>query len=412
MAHPTTHAGFDVERVRGDFPILSQRPGGNPLVYFDNAATGQRPAAVINAVRHFYEAENANVHRGVHYLSQMASERYETARENIARFLHAADPREIVFTYGTTDGINLVASSYGSLLQEGDEIVLTEMEHHSNIVPWQFLRERKGVKIKVVPVTDDGELDLDALGKLVNRRTKVVSVVHVSNSLGTINPVKEIGKLAHDAGAILVVDAAQSVPHFPVDVQDIGCDFLACSGHKAFGPTGIGALYGRYELLDRMPPYRGGGNMIRSVTFEKTTYAEPPEKFEAGTPHIAGAIGFGAAAEYLDRIDRDAACAHEHELLEYGLGILASIPGLRVIGRPKHRAGVLPFVMDSAHPHDIGQILDGEGIAIRAGHHCTQPLMKRFGLPATARASLAFYNTREELDRLGAALHKVNEVFG
>jgi cysteine desulfurase/selenocysteine lyase len=363
-------------------------------------------------VTHFYEAENANVHRGVHYLSQIASERYETARETVRRFINARDAKEIVFTYGTTDGLNLVASSYGELLGEGDEVVLTEMEHHSNIVPWQILRDRKGIEIKVVPVTDEGDLDLDAFKNLLTDRTKVVSVVYVSNSLGTINPIKEMAAMAHDAGAILVADAAQAAPHFRVDVQDLDCDFLAFSGHKAFSPTGIGALYGRPELLDKIPPYRGGGNMIRSVTFEKTTYADPPDKFEAGTTNIAGAIGLGAAAEYLERIDQVSAAQYERELLAYGLEALASVPGLRIIGRPKHRAGVMPFVMESAHPHDIGQILDGEGIAIRAGHHCTQPLMQRFGLPATARASLAFYNTREEIDSLVAALHKVNEVFG
>ena len=405
-------ARFDVDRVRADFPILAQQPYGHPLVYFDNAATGQRPQAVINAIRHFYEAENANVHRGVHYLSQMASERYETAREIERRFLNASDPREIVFTYGTTDGINLVASSYGQLLREGDEIVLTQMEHHSNIVPWQLLRDRKGVKIRVVPVTDEGELDLAAFRNLITDRTKVVSVVHVSNSLGTVNPIKEIARISHDAGAILVVDGAQAAPHFRIDVQDLGCDFFAYSGHKAFSGTGIGALYGRYELLDKIPPHRGGGNMIRSVTFEKTTYADPPDKFEAGTTNIAGAIGLGAAAEYLERLDLAAAAQYEHELIEYGIQVLESVPGVHLIGRPKQRAAVLSFVMDAAHPHDIGQILDSEGIAIRAGHHCTQPLMQRFGIPATARASLAFYNTREELDRIGAALHKVNEVFG
>jgi cysteine desulfurase/selenocysteine lyase len=407
-----TAAKFDVDHVRANFPILGQQPYGHPLVYLDNAATGQRPQPVINAIRHFYEAENANVHRGVHYLSQMASERYETARSIVRRFLNASDPREIVFTYGTTDGLNLVASSYGQLLREGDEIVLTQMEHHSNIVPWQLLRDRKGVKIKVIPVTDDGELDLGAFRNLITDRTKVVSVVYVSNSLGTINPIREIARIAHDAGAILVVDGAQAAPHFRIDVQDLGCDFFAYSGHKAFSGTGIGALYGRYDLLEKIPPYRGGGNMIRSVTFEKTTYADPPDKFEAGTTNIAGAIGLGAAAEYLQRLDLAAAAEYEHDLIEYGMQVLESVPGVRLIGRPRQRAAVLSFVMDAAHPHDIGQILDGEGIAIRAGHHCTQPLMQRFGIPATARASLAFYNTREEIDRLGAALHKVNEVFG
>ncbi len=407
-----TEPRFDVEAARAYFPILSSRVRGKPLVYLDNAASAQKPLAVIDAVRRFYDTENANVHRGVHYLSQIASERYEVARESLKRLLNARDVREIVFTSGATDAINLVATSFGqAFLKPGDEIVLTQMEHHSNIVPWQMLRDRAGVVLRIVPVTDTGELDLDAFDRLLTDRTKLVAMVYVSNTLGTINPVREIIAKAHARGAAVLLDCAQAAPHLRIDVQEIGCDFAAIAGHKMFGPTGIGILYGRAEWLDRMPPHRGGGNMIRSVSFEKTTYADFPARFEAGTPPIAGAIGLGAAADYLMSMDFRAAMAHEAQLLEYATDQVGAVPGLRIIGTAPEKVPVLSFTMDSAHAHDIGQVLDDDGIAIRAGHHCTQPLVQRFGVPATARASFAFYNTRGEVDALVAALHRVNEVF-
>lgn len=405
-------APLNVEKLRADFPILGLKPRGKDLIYLDNAATSQKPRQVIEAVRTYYEAENANIHRGLHYLSQLATEKYDQAREKVQRFVNAASPEEIVFTAGNTDGLNLVASSYGSLLKPGDEVVLTQMEHHSNIIPWQLLRERIGITIKVAPVTDAGELDFNAFLGLLTEKTKVVSVVHVSNALGTINPVKDIIRAGHEAGATVMLDAAQSAPHLDIDVQALDCDFLSFSPHKMLAPTGIGVLYGKAALLERMPPYRGGGGMIRSVSFDQSTFADPPEKFEAGTPNIAGAIGLGAAVDYLEDVGIDKIGAYESDLLKYATEALAEVPGLLIIGTAKHKAAVLSFVMENAHPHDIGQVLDGEGVAIRAGHHCTQPLMQRFGIPATARASLAFYNTREEVDRFVAALHKVNEVFG
>ena len=408
-----TSSGLDIESIREDFPILAVRPYGKPLVYLDNAATSQKPRQVIDAIRRYYEGENANVHRGIHYLSQVATDRFDAAREKVQHFVNAAHSHEIVLTSGNTESINLVASSYGdAFLGEGDEILLTHMEHHSNIVPWQLLREKMGVVLKIAPVNDDGEIIMEDFERLLGPKTKFVSVVYVSNALGTINPVKEIVRLAHAAGAVVLLDSAQAVPHLTVDVQDIDCDFLSFAPHKMFGPTGIGVLYAKAELLERMPPYKGGGDMIKSVTFEKTLYNDLPFKFEAGTPNIAGVIGLGAAVDYLTNIGMDKIAAREAELLSYGTRILESIDGLRIIGRAKEKASVLSFIMESAHPHDIGQILDQEGIAIRAGHHCTQPLMQRFGIPATARASLSFYNTEEELDALGAALHKVNEVFG
>ncbi len=408
-----TSSGLDIEAIRKGFPILSTRPYGKPLVYLDNAATSQKPQQVIDRIRHYYEGENANVHRGIHYLSQVATDSFDAAREKVQRFVNAAHSHEVIFTSGNTESINLVASAYaGAFLSEGDEVVLTHMEHHSNIVPWQMLRESKGIAIRVAPVNDDGEIIMEEFEKLLGPKTKFVSVVYVSNALGTINPVKEVVRLAHAAGAVVLLDSAQAVPHLTVDVQDLDCDFLSFSPHKMFGPTGIGALYGKAELLEKMPPYKGGGDMIRSVTFEKTIYNDLPFKFEAGTPNIAGAIGLGAAVDYLTGLGIDKIAAREAELLSYGTQVLESIDGLRIIGRAKEKASVLSFIMESAHPHDIGQILDQEGIAIRAGHHCTQPLMQRFGIPATARASLSFYNTQEELDALGAALRKVNEVFG
>ncbi len=407
-----TEPRFDVEAARADFPILASRVGGKPLVYLDNAASAQKPRAVIDAVRRFYESENANVHRGVHHLSQIASERYETARESLRRLLNARDQREVLFTSGATDAINLVATSFGqAFLKAGDEVLLTQMEHHSNIVPWQMLRDRAGIVLRVIPVTDSGELDLEAFDRLLTNRTKLVAMVHVSNALGTINPVREIIAEAHARGAAVLLDCAQAAPHLRIDVQDLGCDFAAIAGHKMFGPTGIGVLYGRAESLDRMPPHRGGGNMIRSVSFEKTTYADVPARFEAGTPPIAGAIGLGAAAEYLMNMDFRAAMAHEAELLDYATEQLRGVPGLRIIGTAAEKVPVISFTMDAAHPHDIGQLLDDDGIAIRAGHHCTQPLVQRFGVPATARASFALYNTRGEVDALVAGLHRVIEVF-
>lgn len=405
-------AALDVERVRRDFPILGERVNGKPLVYLDNAATSQKPRQVIEAISRFYETRNSNVHRGVHRLSQAATEAYEGARMRAMRFLNARLACEIVFTRGSTEGINLVARSYGaSVLGDGDEIVITHMEHHSNIVPWQLLCKEKGATLRVVPVTDDGELDLDAFRRLLNPRVKLVAVTQVSNALGTVNPVKDIVAMAHGNGARVLVDGAQSAPHMPVDVVDLGCDFYVCSGHKMCGPTGIGVLYGRAELLDAMPPYQAGGDMILSVSFENTTFNSLPHKFEAGTPDIAGAVGLAAAMDYLDAVGMARISEYEHELLRHGTQVLSEIPGVRAIGTAREKAGVLSFYMDSAHPHDIGQILDEEGIAIRAGHHCAQPLMKRFDVPATARASFAFYNTREELDAMGKALWKVKEVF-
>ncbi len=403
---------FDVERIRRDFPILAQKAHGKPLVYLDNAATAQKPRAVIDAMSRYYERDNANVHRGVHLLSERATAEYEEARAKLAQFLGAADPREIVFVRGATEAINLVAQAYGRRnVGPGDEVLITAMEHHSNIVPWQMLCEEKGARLVVAPVDDVGELVLPELERLIGPRTRIVSVVHVSNVLGTVNPVKRIAEMAHARGAVVLVDGAQGAPHVPVDVLDLGCDFYALSGHKLFGPTGIGVLYGRLDRLEAMPPWQGGGDMILSVTFEKTTYNRPPYKFEAGTPDIAGAVGLGAAIDYLRAIDLAGAFAHEHELLRYGTRALEQVPGLRLLGKARERAGVLSFVLDDVHPHDIGTILDRQGIAIRAGHHCAQPLMKRYGLAATARASLAFYNTREEIDALVKGLGQVKEMF-
>ncbi len=410
---PVAAFPLDVEAARRDFPILDVRIGSKPLIYLDNAATTQKPQPVIDVVQRYYMLQNANIHRGVHYLSQQATDAYEQARVRLARFVGAAAPEEIVFVRGSTEGINLVAQSWGGrFVRAGDEIVLTEMEHHSNIVPWQLLAERTGAQIRVAPITDEGELDIDAFRALLSKRTRLVAVAHVSNALGTVNPVKEIITAAHAHGAVVLLDGAQSAPHLPLDVQELGCDFFVCSGHKLYGPTGIGLLYGRREILESMPPWQGGGDMIQKVTFDGTTYREPPARFEAGTPHISGAIGFGAAADYLDRLGRDRVAAHEDNVVGYAAGRLAAVPGLRLIGQPRQRAGVISFVMENAHPHDIGTILDHEGVAIRAGHHCTQPLMRRLGLPATARASFGLYNTRAEVDALVAALDRVRVLFG
>ncbi len=404
--------GSGNERLRQDFPALRQKVRGKPLIYLDNAATSQKPQAVIDTIARYYLSENSNVHRGVHFLSDLATQAYEGARIRVRQFLNAAHDREIIFTRGTTDSINLVAHSLGrSRLRAGDEILISAMEHHSNIVPWQMVCEEKGARLRVIPINDAGELILEEYERLLCDRTKLVSVVYVSNALGTINPVRQIIALAHRRGIPVLLDGAQAAPHLRVDVQELDCDFYAFSGHKLFGPTGTGILYGRADLLETMPPYQGGGDMISAVTFEKTIYNSLPYKFEAGTPHIAGAIGLGAAIDYVQRIGLDRIAAYEHDLLAYGTGLLSAIPGLRIIGTAREKAGVLSFVLEGIHAHDVGTILDHEGIAIRAGHHCAMPVMKRFGVPATARASLAFYNTREELEALAKGLHKVIEVF-
>jgi len=403
---------LDAARIRQDFPILWQRVHDKPLVYLDNAATTQKPQAVIDRMLRYYHEENANIHRGVHALSVAATDAYDAARERLRRFINAAETREIVFVRGTTEAINLVAATYGrSHVGAGDEVVISEMEHHSNIVPWQMLCEEKGARVRVVPITESGELQLEAYARLLGPRTRLVAVTHVSNALGTINPIEEIVRLAHDRGIPVLVDGAQAVAHMTVDVQAIGCDFYAFSGHKVFGPTGIGVLYGRASLLDAMPPYQGGGDMIRSVTFERTLYADIPQKFEAGTPNIAGVVGLDAAIAYLSDVGLDRVTAYEHELLAYGTEALARIEGLRLTGTAQRKAGILSFVIDDIHPHDIGTILDRDGIAIRAGHHCCQPLMARLGVPATARASLACYNTREDIDALVGSIRTAKAVF-
>ena len=404
---------LDVEKVRQDFPILRQTVHGKPLVYLDNAATSQKPQAVIDAVTRYYLAENSNVHRGVHFLSEQATHAYEGTRARVKAFVNAAADREILFVRGTTEGINLVAQSYGrAFLKAGDEIIISGMEHHSNIVPWQVVCEATGAVLRVIPITDEGELDMEAYAGLLGPRTKLVAIVHVSNALGTINPVKAMIAMAHRHGAVALVDGAQAAPHLAVDVRDLDCDFYAFSGHKLLGPTGIGVLYGKAALLERMPPYQAGGDMISAVTFEKTLYNALPYKFEAGTPHIEGVIGLGAALEYIHGIGLDRVAAYEADLLDYGTQALAAVPGLRLIGTAREKAGVLSFVLDDVHAHDVGTILDHEGVAIRAGHHCAMPVMQRFGVPATCRASLAFYNTAQEIDALVAGLHKVREIFG
>ena len=403
---------FDVERIREDFPVLKQTIHGKPLVYLDSAATAQKPYAVIEAIRKFHEVDCANIHRGVHELSQRSTAAYEEARGKAKRFINARNKAELIFVRGTTEAVNLVSSSWGrSNVQPGDEIVISAMEHHSNIVPWQMLCEEKRAKLRVIPMNDRGELLLEEYEKLLNPRTRMVAFAHVSNALGTINPVKQMIEMAHKAGALALIDGAQAAPHLKVDVQALDADFYAFSGHKLCGPTGIGFLYGKTKLLDAMPPYQGGGDMIRTVTFEKTTYNELPYKFEAGTPNIAGGIGMGAAFDYLNKIGLDKIAGYEHELLEYGTEALSRIPGLRIIGTSREKAAVLSFVIDGIHPHDIGTVLDRQGIAVRTGHHCAQPVMDRFHVPATTRASLAFYNTFQEIDALAAGLEKVKEIF-
>jgi cysteine desulfurase/selenocysteine lyase len=403
---------WNVERVREDFPVLSQTVNGKPLVYLDNAASAQVPRIVIERGAKYLREEHSNIHRGVHYLSQRATTAYEGAREKVRRFLNAREARECIFVRGCTEGVNLVMHGYGrKFVSEGDEIIVSEMEHHSNIVPWQMLCEEKGARLRVLPMNDAGELLLDELDAMLNERTRLVCVGHVSNSLGTINPIKEISARAHKLGVPVLVDGAQGAPHLQIDVQELDCDFYILSGHKMFAPTGSGVVYGKAELLESMNPYHGGGSMIRSVTFERSTYAGIPDKFEAGTPAIASQIGLGAAIDYLASIDREAAHRHEQELLRYATDRLTAIEGVRIIGTAREKASVLAFVIDEVHPHDVGTILDREGIAIRAGHHCAQPVMQHFKVPATARASFAFYNTKEEVDKLASAVEKVIEVF-
>jgi len=409
VSSPTT---FDVMRVREDFPILQRRVRGKPLVYLDNAATTQKPQSVIDRIVRYYREENANIHRGVHALSVEATDAYDAARERVQRFINAAEAREIVFVRGATEAINLVAATYGRAhLQRGDEVLISEMEHHSNIVPWQMVCEERGAGLRIVPITDTGELRLDEYERLLGERTRIVAITHVSNALGTVNPVTEIVQMAHQRGAVVLVDGAQAVAHMPVDVRAMGCDFYVFSGHKIFGPTGIGVLYGRAALLENMPPYQGGGDMIRSVTFEHTSYGDIPQKFEAGTPNIAGVVGLDEAIKYVTAIGLSSVAAYERELLAYSTDALSDIPGLRLTGTAARKAAILSFAIDDIHPHDIGTILDQDGVAIRAGHHCCQPLMARLGVPATARASLAFYNTREEVDALVASLRTAKAVF-
>jgi len=405
-------SGLDVEQVRRDFPILYRKVHDRDLVYLDNAATSQKPGAVMEAITRYYEQDNSNIHRGVHYLAERATAEFEAARQTVQSFLNARRPEEIIFVRGATEAINLVAQSYGrSHVSAGDEVVITALEHHSNIVPWQILCEQKGAKLWVAPINDDGELILEEFDRLLGPRTKIVAVSHVSNALGTLNPVAAVIRMAHARNIPVLVDGAQAVPRLPVDVAKLDCDFYAFSGHKTYGPTGIGVLYGKSNLLEAMPPYQGGGDMISSVTFEKTTYNKIPHKFEAGTPDMSGAVGLKAALEYLNRLGMNNIAAHESELLDHATAVISTIPGIRVVGTAKEKAGVLSFVMEGVHPHDIGTILDQEGIAIRTGHHCAQPLMERFGVDATARASFGVYNTKREIDALVRGIEKVKEVF-
>ena len=404
---------YDVERVRADFPILRRQVHGRPLVYLDNAATTQKPQVVLDALVRYYTDQNANVHRGVHHLSEIATAAYDGARTTVRRFFNAGSDREIIFTRNATESINLVAQAYARpKLQAGDEVLISAMEHHSNIVPWQMACAERGAHLRVAPIDDRGELLLDEFERLIGDRTRIVAITHMSNALGTVNPVAEIVRVAHARNVPVLVDGSQAAYHMPVDVQALDADFYVATGHKLYGPTGIGVLYGRESLLEAMPPFLGGGDMIASVTFEKSTWNELPYKFEAGTPHIEGAIGLGAAIDYIQSVGLEAMAAHEQELLAYGTEVLQGVPGVRMIGTARRKASILSFVIEGIHPHDIGTIVDREGVAIRTGHHCAQPVMDRFGIPATARASLAMYNRREELDALGAAVRKVIEVFG
>jgi cysteine desulfurase / selenocysteine lyase len=412
-AHKYSSARFNVGKIRRDFPILARDVRGKKLVYLDNAATSQKPRAVIDAITRYYEQENANIHRGVHFLSELATSKHDRAREAVRGFINAADVKELIFVRGTTEAINLVAQTYGRTnVGSGDEVLITAMEHHSNIVPWQILCEEKGAKLRVAPINDAGELILDEFAKLLGPHTKIVAVAHVSNALGTVNPLAQIIELAHKKNIPVLVDGAQAVPHMQVDVQALDCDFYTLSSHKMFGPMGIGVLYGKADLLEAMPPYQGGGDMISSVAFDRTVYNKVPHKFEAGTPDISGPIGLRAALEYINRLGMDNIERHEHELLEYATEKVSAIAGIKLIGTAKEKAGVLSFVMEGVHPHDVGTILDQQGIAIRTGHHCAQPVMQRFGVPATARASFGLYNTKEEIDVLANGIKKVQEVFG
>ena len=411
LRHVASAPPLDVARLRRDFPILRQSVHGKPLVYLDNAATSQKPQCVIDCEARYYAELNANIHRGVHTLSQRATEGYEAARDAVRRFINAARREEIVFVRGTTEAINLVAASYGQRFQAGDEILVTEMEHHSNIVPWQLACEHTGALLQVAPIDDAGDLVLEEFERLLGPRTKLVALTHLSNALGTINPVQRVIELAHARGIPVLVDGAQAVAHLEVDVQALGCDFYAFSGHKLYGPTGVGVLYGKQALLEAMPPYQGGGDMIRQVTFRKTTYNDLPYKFEAGTPNVAGVVGLGAAIEYVSGVGLEAIAAHERELLTYATAQACATPGLRLIGTARHKASILSFVLDSVHPHDVGTILDYEGVAVRTGHHCAMPVMERYGVPATVRASFAAYNTHEEVDTLFGAVRKALEVF-
>ena len=410
---PASTQTLDVERVRRDFPALDLEVHGKPLAYLDNAATTQKPESVLAAEDLWYRESCSNVHRGVHFLSEKATEAYETARSKVRDFIAAESADEVIFVRGTSEAINLVAATYGRQhVGAGDEVLISEMEHHSNIVPWQMLCEEKGADLKVAPIDDRGQLIVEEYERLLSERTKIAAVTYVSNALGTVNPVRQLVEMAHDRGVPVLVDGAQAVPHMSVDVRSLGCDFFAFSGHKMFAPTGIGVLYGRRDLLGSMPPYQGGGEMIRSVTFEKTEFAEPPARFEAGTPNIAGAVALGAATDYLTSHGLDAIQSYEQQLLEYATESVSQIQGVRVVGTGDYKASVLSFVIDNVHAHDVGTILDRDGVAVRAGHHCAQPVMERFGVPATARASFALYNTRDEADRLAASIARVNEVFG
>jgi cysteine desulfurase/selenocysteine lyase len=408
----TRTMNFSITDIRSLFPILREKIRGRNLVYLDNAATTQKPEAVIAELDRYYRHVNSNIHRGVHFLSEEATAAYESVRRKTQRFLNAASEKEIIFVRGTTEAINLVAASFGAMsVHAGDEVLISGMEHHSNIVPWQMLAERVGARLRVVPITDSGEIELEEFARMLGPRTRIVAVTHVSNALGTINPVRQLIRLAHDHGVPVLIDGAQAIAHQRVDVRELDCDFYTLSAHKMYGPTGFGVLYGKEALLRAMPPYQGGGDMIRSVTFEKTLFAELPHKFEAGTPNIADGIGFGAALEFLESLDWTAVARHEHEVLAYATERISSIQGVRVIGTAREKAGVVSFVMDDIHPHDIGTILDQEGIAVRTGHHCAQPVMARFGIPATVRASLALYNTKSEIDALVQGIQKVKEVF-
>jgi cysteine desulfurase / selenocysteine lyase len=409
---PTSSEGYDVDRIREQFPILNRRVNGKPLIYLDNAATTQKPHAVIDAIRRYYSEHNSNIHRGVHYLSQKATEEYEGVRKKLKDFINADHTHEIIYVRGATEAINLVAHSFcRNRIRANDEILISGMEHHSNIVPWQILCEETGAQLKVVPISDAGEIDRDEYGRLLGPKVKMVSLVHISNSLGTINDVKEMIAMAHARGIPILIDGAQAVSHMKVDVRDLDCDFYVFSGHKMFGPTGVGVLYGKTEHLEKMPPYQGGGDMIKSVTFEKTIYNELPYKFEAGTPNIAGVIGLGPAIDFIASIGLEHIARYEQELLRYATDAVSGVDGLRIIGTAAHKSAVISFMLEDVHPHDIGTIIDAEGVAIRTGHHCTQPVMQRFGIPATARASFAMYNTRKEVDALVKGIHKVKKVF-